>query len=236
MGTTGKSLRHKQTPWWTSSLTTQRKEVNAKRRRYQRTKVNSEIRGQHKEQYLAAKVEYSAAIRREKSKSWKEFCNLTPATNPWNEIYKMMAGKTKQAAQITTLKLKDGTLTTNIQDTLLHMIQKFAPEDNQEEDAETHSQIRKMVNEAPDTQDDEEFTLQEVSNTIQSMVNQKAPGADGITNEVWKCIGAILPRYLTAIYNGCLRERNFSEKVEESKVNTHGQTGQKGSDEVSTAP
>jgi hypothetical protein len=86
----------------------------------------------------------------------------------------MMAVKTKQAAQITTLKLKDGTLTTNIQDTLLHMIQKFEPEDNQEEDAETHSQIRKMVNEAPDTQDDEEFTLQEVSNTIQSM-GKKGP-------------------------------------------------------------
>jgi hypothetical protein len=34
----------------------------------------------------------------EKSKSWKEFCNFTSATNPWNAIYKMMAGKTKQAA------------------------------------------------------------------------------------------------------------------------------------------
>jgi len=51
-------------------------------------KVNSEIREQHK-------VPYMAAIRREKSKSWKEFCNLTSATNPWNSIYKMVAGKTK---------------------------------------------------------------------------------------------------------------------------------------------
>jgi len=80
-GTTGKALRHKPTPWWTSSLTTQRKEVNAKRR-YQHKKENSEIWGQRKEQYLATKAEYTVAIRREKSKSWKEFCNLTIATNP----------------------------------------------------------------------------------------------------------------------------------------------------------
>jgi hypothetical protein len=44
---------------------------------------------------LAAKAEYTAAIRREKSKSLKEFCNLTSVTNPWNAIYKMPVGKTK---------------------------------------------------------------------------------------------------------------------------------------------
>ena len=48
MGTTEKALRHKPSSWWTSSLTTQRKEVNAKRRIYQRTKVNSEIWGSAK--------------------------------------------------------------------------------------------------------------------------------------------------------------------------------------------
>jgi hypothetical protein len=82
---------------------------------------------------------------------------------------------------------------------LLHMIQKFAPEDNQEEDTETHSQIRKIAHKAPDTQNDEEFTFQEVTNVTQGMGSKKAPGEDGIPKEVWKCIGAMLPRYLTAI-------------------------------------
>jgi hypothetical protein len=66
MGTTGKALRHKPIPWWTTNLTTQRKEVNAKRRP-QQTKVNSKVRGQRKEQYLAAKAEYTASIRRKKA-------------------------------------------------------------------------------------------------------------------------------------------------------------------------
>jgi len=63
--TTGKALLHKPMPWWTSGLTTQRKELKAKRR-YQRTKENGEIREQRKIQYLTAKAEYTAAIRREK--------------------------------------------------------------------------------------------------------------------------------------------------------------------------
>jgi len=56
-GPTGKALRHKPIPWWTSRLTTQKKEVNAKRRKYQRTKENNELREQRKEQYLASKAE-----------------------------------------------------------------------------------------------------------------------------------------------------------------------------------
>jgi len=144
-GRDGKTLRHKPIPWWTSQLTTQRKEVNAKRRRYQRTKKNNELREQRKGQYLASKAEYVAAIRREEIKSWKEFCNLTSVTNPWNAIYKMAAGKTERATHITTLTLQDGSLTTNLQDTLLHMIQKFAPDDNQEDDTDTHSQIRTLT-------------------------------------------------------------------------------------------
>ena len=126
--TSRKEPRHKSVPWWNACLTLQRKEVNAKRRRYQRTKDNPEQRERRKVQYLVSKAEYAAAIRREKSKSWKEFCNMTSATNPWNAIYKMAAGKTKRTAHITTLRHQDG-LMTSLQDTLLQMIKKFAPDE-----------------------------------------------------------------------------------------------------------
>ena len=118
-GPTKKLLRHKSIPWWTSRLTAQRKEVNAKRRKYQQTKENNELREQRREQYLASKAEHAAAIRQEKSKSLKEFCNVTSAINPWTEINKMAAGKTKRAAHTTTLRGQDGSLTTNLHGTLL---------------------------------------------------------------------------------------------------------------------
>jgi len=52
---------------------------------------------------------------------------MTSATNPWNEIYRIAAGRGKQSALTTTLRQKDGTLTTNLHGTLLHMKQNLTP-------------------------------------------------------------------------------------------------------------
>jgi hypothetical protein len=104
-------------------------------------------------------VECAAAIRRKKIKSWKEFCNVTSATNPWNAIYKMAGGKTKRATHIISLRLQDGSLATNLQDTIPQIIQKLAPDDNQEDDTETNRQIRTLTLTPIDTEDEEEFTV-----------------------------------------------------------------------------
>jgi len=185
-GKKGKGLKHESIPWWSSGLTIQRKEVNAKRRRYQTTKDNSELREQRKELYLASKAEYAAAIRQEKSKSRIEFCSLTSVTNPWSTIYKMAAGKIHRAVNVTTLRQQDGSHTTDLQNTIRLMVQKFSPDDNPEEDEEIHRQTR-----AIDTEDDVEFTAQEVKNAVQDMGDKKAPGGDGIPNEVWKSVVTI---------------------------------------------
>jgi len=157
---------------------------------------------------------------------------MTSATNPWNAIYKMAAGKTKRTAHITTLRQQDGSMTTNLQDTLLQMIKKFAPDDNQEDDTETHRKIRVCTHTPPDTDDDEEFTIQEVTNVVMGMGNKKAPGEDGILNEVWKGVALILPKYLTAIYNGCLKEGVFPKRWKKSKIIPIVKPGKEGSDEV----
>jgi len=127
-------------------------------------------------------------------------------TNPWSAIYKMAAGKIYRAANITTLRRQDGSNATDLQDTLGLMVQNFAPDDNLEDDEEIHRQTRDRTREPFDTEDDVEFTIQEVKNAVQDLGNKKAPGGDGIPNEVWKCVVTILPKYLTAIYNGCLKD------------------------------
>jgi hypothetical protein len=134
---------------------------------------------------------------------------MTSTTNPWNEIYRIVAGRRKQAAQITTLRKQDGTLTTNLHGTLLHMLRNFTPEDNQNDVTEYHKQLRAQTQESIDTADDEEFTIQEIKNVVASMGNKKAPGEDGITSEIFKSLVEILPRYITAVNNGCLRSGTF---------------------------
>jgi hypothetical protein len=81
---------------------------------------------------------------------------VTSAINLWNSIYKMASGKTKCASHITTLR-QDGSLTMNPQGTVLQMIPKFVPDDNQEGDTETHRQIRALTRTPIDTEDDEDL-------------------------------------------------------------------------------
>jgi len=207
--TTKKEPHHKSVPWWTHGLTILRKKENAQRRRYQRTKGDNVLREQWKEQYLTTKAEYAATIRKERISSWKEYCTMTLATNPWNEIYKIAAGRRKETTPTTTLRQKDGELTTNLQETVQYMIQQLTPEDKQYNDNATHKEIRAATQETSDTTDDKELSVQEVRNVVASMRGKKAPGEDGIPSEVYKGLVRILPHYLTAIYNKCLKTGIF---------------------------
>jgi len=63
-------------------LTVLRKRTNAQRRLYQRTRYNDELMEKHKTQYSEGKATYAGTIKREKIRSWKEYCNMTTAANP----------------------------------------------------------------------------------------------------------------------------------------------------------
>ena len=193
--------------------------------------LNDELRRQRREKYLVSKAEYAAAIRQEKSRSWKEYCNATSEVNPWNAICKMTAGKTKRVAHITTLRQLDGSLTTDLQGTLSLMIQKFAPEDNQEDDTDNHRQTRNLKSMTMDM-DDAEFTEQ-VTNVLHDTGNKRAPGKEGIPNEVWKGLVKILRKYITAIYNKCLKEGVFPKRWKTAKIIPNVKPGKEVSDEAS---
>jgi hypothetical protein len=137
---------------------------------------------------------------------------MTSITNPWNGIYRILAGRDQRAAPQTTLKQTDGTLTTYLQETIQHTLQSLPPEDNQEDDTEMQKNTRALAQEDIDTDDDKEFTVQEVRNVVMSMGTKKATGEDGIPTEIFKSTVEILPRYMTAIYNGCLRTGTFPQR------------------------
>ena len=65
------------------------------------------------------------------------------------------------------------------------------------------------------------------------MSNKKAPGEDGIPSKVWKCVVATLPRYLTAIYNRCLKEGVFPKRWKKANIIPIVKPGKEDSDEVS---
>jgi len=115
-----------------------RKRLNALRRRYQRTTNNENLRTHRKAQYLEGKAMYASTMKIEKFSSWKAFCNLTPANNPWNKVYKLVAGKKKLKTHLTTLRKPYGTQTKDTADTMRHMLEHFTPEDNNKDDGDNH--------------------------------------------------------------------------------------------------
>jgi hypothetical protein len=84
------------------------------------------------------------------------------------------------------------------------MIRYFTPEDFQN-DNEYHKQLRAQTQESTGMPDDKEFAEQEIKNAMANMGHNKAPGEDWITSEIFKSVVDILPGYIRAIYNSCLR-------------------------------
>jgi cell envelope opacity-associated protein A len=168
-------------PWWKEDLSIKRKRLNALRRRYQRTKNNEELRGHSKNIYYEEKANYQATIKKEKIKSWKEYCNLAPSTNPRNAIYKLATNKTKKSQAMTTLKKPYVSLTSNLNETVKVMSDYLIPKDDQTDDTNYHKGIRAQSKEPILTADDRDYTPTEVNNAICDLKRNKAPGENGIT-------------------------------------------------------
>jgi hypothetical protein len=112
------------------------------------------------------------------------------------------------------------------------MLEHFAPEDSQH-DVSDHKQARTPSLEPIYTEDDKQFTVQEIRNAVTSLGGKKAPGVDGITGEIYKGAFKLFPNYITALYNGCLRKGTFPTRWKRAKVIPVTKPGKENSDEVS---
>src|SRR5215469_3424085 len=113
------------------------------------------------------------------------------------------------------------------------MLEHFTPDDKEEDDIELHKLARAQALKPPDTDDDKDFTIEETRNAVTSMNRKKAPGVDGITGELYKSAFEIVPRYITAIYNGCLRRGVFPRRWKAAKMIPIVKPGKENSYDVS---
>jgi hypothetical protein len=96
-------------------------------------------------QYNKAKAEYQETVRKEKTRSWKEYCTTTSPLNPWNELYKLAFNKTRSKTMITTLQKQDGAETESTEETLQLILDQLSPDDNPQDDTHHHTQVRKIT-------------------------------------------------------------------------------------------
>ena len=157
-------------------------------------------------------------MARAKMQSWKDYCSLTPSNNPWNAVYRMASGKTRSTTLLTTLKKPDGSHTSTLKDTLQYMIDHFVPDDKETAENNYHKHVRE-INKVPlATEDDADFTQREIIHILENMDPNKTPGEDGLTSKILLEVAKILPRFVTAIYNNCLRRNNVPQQWKKARL------------------
>lgn len=228
-----KPSEQKSVPWWSQELTILRKKVCALRRKYQRTKNDENLRKNRKDNYLEWKRKYETTIRKSKLESWKNYCTVTESSNPWNAAYKLAFGKLKPNITMTTLRKPDGSYTTDLEETMELLMESFAPTDDARDDSVHHTETRKEAEKPLNTPNDRPFTKEEIGMIINSMDTNKAPGENGITVEIFSLVFKLLPKFLTAVYNGCLMTGCFPRKWKHAKIIPVIKTGKESYDDAS---
>jgi len=134
---------------------------------------------------METKRTYQAEMKKAKSTSWKEYCNVAASVNPWSQVHKLAAGKTRECSKMTTVRKPDGTQTTSLHETANVIVDYLCTEDSGEDNLR-HKNIKKAIEEPVHTDDDAEFTQEEIKNTTESFNHKKAPGLDGITGVIYQ--------------------------------------------------
>ena len=158
---------------------------------------------------------------------------MTTSVNPWNEVYKLAAGKRYTITQITTRRKPDGSLTADIKETLRLMLKHFTLTDNEHDDNDYHKQVRAQAQRPDTTADDREFTIVEIRNAVNSMDNKDEPREDGITGDIYIHTFETFPKYVTAMCNDCLRQGVFPKSWKRAKLIRIIKPGKENSDEAS---
>ena len=118
----------------------------------------------------------------------------------------------------TTLQRPDGTITETTEETIELMLDHLFPEDDPQKDTDQQKEVRRQTEQPINTADDKEFTQDEVRQVLEGFKDKKAPGPNGITNEIVKIAFKAIPKTMAQLYNECLRTGHFPEKWKIAKV------------------
>lgn len=194
--------------WWNEELNKQKKELYRTRRKYQnsRKKMNMDQLAiiEARNNYYRSKKEYDKNIYETRTKCWKEF--ITGAKNDtWGFAYKMCSGKLRIQTIMSSIRW-EGQETIDWRDSANMLLQALFPVDDDVDDKPAQEEIRNEVKEAYiSSQQERDFTEEEVDMAIKNVRVGKAPGWDNMEVIILKEAWPHLRAELLELYNGCLK-------------------------------
>lgn len=186
--------------WWNPDIEESRKKCVKIRRTLQRSigreAENDNLIENLREQLRQQRRNLKRSIRRAKSAQWRSI--LTELDEDiWGQGYKIVTSNLR--GNTTRYKIPEeeveNILTTLFPSTGLKL-------------------VRTIVENPPK----EDFTPMELKNAIGSLKNKKAPGTDGITNEILKLAYAQIPEEMLSFYNELLRNCEFPNMWKTARV------------------
>lgn len=198
--------------WWSMELEMQRKKVRAMKRRFKKSR--GDIREIFKEQYYKEHKIYVENIAISKKKDWDDFLSKV-TKNPFNIGYKIARNQIKQPVIIKSLVKDDQTTTYSLDETVDYILSKLYA-------ISTETQIDRsnfgVMEIRSNSEDDLEFTQQEVESVIKNLKKDVAPGPDNLTMEFIQTVYQKTKSFFVNIFNSCLQLGYFPTKWKISKI------------------
>lgn len=172
-----------------------------------------------KEDYRVSRNTYHNKISYEKLKNWKEFVNNEGNTNPWGIVYKLIMEKITIGKALTSIKTVAGdNETLTYLESVSRLLEELLPDDKVDEYTLKQKQIV-LENESYINEDNvDEFTTDELDIALGQLKNKKAPGEDGITNELLREVVYFSTELILKIFNYCLRCGTFPKIWKEGVI------------------
>lgn len=194
----GRARNREPVYWWTNEIAELRGKCFHLRRRAQRAN-NQESREMALVNYQIARKALRSAIKRSKKNKWNLLVNQV-AQDPWGLGYKIVMNKIKAPVPTTNLP-------TAVMD---QIVDTLFPTHRQR--AELQTTLEETNPEIP------LFTLEELNQAAEAIKNGKAPGPDGVPNEVIKLIAILQPNLLLNMFNKCILSGVFSARWKRAKL------------------
>jgi len=188
-------------PWWSEHIGSLRKECLKARRQFQRKRLRlGEDRSrEYEEIWKGKRKQLALAIKEAKEKCWSDLI-ATVDKDPWGKPYKIVMKRLRRQRPIPGIQLPGRV--DNIIDTLF----PTGP-------SRTPSTVHRTGEEPP-----EPFSMAELTTAARSLPNGKAPGPDGLSNEIIKTAVSVDPSRFLCTYNACLASGKFPDRWKVGKL------------------
>jgi len=202
--------------WWTDDICVLRGQCLALRRVYQRhlRRVGQPEVQTARSEYTTAKKRLRAAILESKKRCWSDLCAKVD-NDPWGKPYKIVMGKLGSRNRGADSKGREA----EIADFLF----PAAPVTNWSEapSPAVHNIFEAFdpdLNTLDFTMVIPRFTADELTRAVRRLSPRKAPGPNGLPNEVLKMFAVSRPQAALRIYNDCLTALTFPPRWKRARL------------------